>query len=188
VYTDNFGALLGVTAAAVRTAAGATTTGAALLTAADAAAARTAIGAIDAGSRTFTGAIATSAGDITAQAGSFRSQIAGAPTTGQIVLGNGSARLFWGGAAFDLNGPLTVDGSPVAPRPTASAGVGQWVQINVESNTYTLPGGGSWAYNWQGYSGNFLSGESAGVSAGGTVFSIGPVGSPRFRGFAWRIA
>jgi hypothetical protein len=49
VYTDADGDLVGVTAAKLRGAAGATTVGAAVLTAADEAAARTAIGAVPAG-------------------------------------------------------------------------------------------------------------------------------------------
>jgi hypothetical protein len=85
---------------------GATATGSAVLTAADAAAARAAIGAADVAGQTFTGAIATSAGDITAQAGSLRSQISGAATTGQVVLGSGSARLYYDGTLFDLNAHL----------------------------------------------------------------------------------
>lgn len=60
-------------------------------------------GALSAG-----GAISTSAGDITASAGSLRSQLAGAPTTGQVVLGNGSSRLLYNGSQFDLNAPLAV--------------------------------------------------------------------------------
>lgn len=60
------------------------------------------------GASTFNGAITSSAGDITASAGSFRSMVAGAPTTGQVVLGNGSARLFYSGSQFDLNGQLSV--------------------------------------------------------------------------------
>jgi hypothetical protein len=85
---------------------GATATGDAVFRAADAAAARTAIGAADVAGQTFTGAIATSAGDITAQAGSLRSQINGAATTGQVVLGNGTARLYYDGTLFDLNAHL----------------------------------------------------------------------------------
>lgn len=97
-------------AAAARAAIGATATGSAVLTAVDAAAARAAIGAANAGGQTFSGAVATSAGDITAQAGSLRSQISGAATTGQVVLGNGSSRLYFDGTRFDLNGPLDVNG------------------------------------------------------------------------------
>jgi len=58
------------------------------------------------GATNFSNAIATSAGDITAQAGSLRSQINGAPTTGQVVLGNGTARLYYDGTLFDLNAHL----------------------------------------------------------------------------------
>ena len=59
---------------------------------------------------TMTGAL-TVQGDITASSGSLRSQIAGSPTTGQVILGNGSARLFYGGTSFDLNGALAVGGN-----------------------------------------------------------------------------
>lgn len=66
VYTDNAGALQGITAAKLRESAGATTVGAAVLTAASAAAARTAIGAQESGALVqapgvvVTGAAATS--------------------------------------------------------------------------------------------------------------------------------
>ena len=117
----------------------ATATGSALFRAADAAAARTAIGAANAAGQTFSGAVATSAGDITAQAGSLRSQISGTPTTGQVLLGNGSARLFYNGTRFDLNGPLDVSALAVSGNLSFNSGYGSaaiaygcraWVNFN----------------------------------------------------------
>ena len=169
-------------AAAARTAIGATVTGSAVLTAADAAAARAAIGAANAAGQVFSGDI---------QANNMRSLLTATPTTGQIVLGNGSARLFWSGSTFDLNGPLTVDGSPVAPRPTASAGVGQVVALNNDSGaSVTLPANGTWFFYVMGFGSTFgLNGQAnVGVTSGGdTVAPTG--GTPTIaRGFAWRIA
>lgn len=168
-------------AAAARTAIGATATGSAVIAAADAAAARTAIGAANAAGQTFTGDI---------QANNMRSLFTATPTTGQIVLGNGSARLFWSGSTFDLNGPLTVDGSPVAPRPTASAGVGQVVALNNDSGaSVTLPASGTWFFYVMGFGSTLgLNGQAnVGVTSGGS--SVAPSGgTPTIaRGFAWRI-
>jgi hypothetical protein len=63
VYTDGAGDLQGITAAKLRDAAGATTVGGALLTAADAAAGRSAIGAAAIAGDTFTGAVRFGAAD-----------------------------------------------------------------------------------------------------------------------------
>lgn len=62
------------------------------------------------GALSVTGA-ATVGGNITAQAGSLRSQLSGAATTGQVILGNGSYRLYFGGSSFDLNAGLAVAGN-----------------------------------------------------------------------------
>jgi hypothetical protein len=170
---------------------GATATGDAVFRAADAAAARTAIGAADVAGQTFTGAIATSAGDITAQAGSLRSQISGAATTGQVVLGNGTARLYYDGAKFDLNGPLDVNGAAVAPLPIAGSGVGQFVfQTFGSGAAVVLPSGGTWAY-W-GAGSNVSTAawytEYGGIAAGGTTVAAADATRGLGRLWAWRIA
>ena len=118
-------------------------------------------------------------------------------TANNVLIGNGTSAVSFvapgtSGNVLTSNGTLWSSQPlpaipPAAPPPTASAGVGQWVHINVDASSYSLPAGGTWAYFWQGYDGSTLNGEDAGVAAGGTSFSIG--GSvPRFRGFAWRIS
>lgn len=57
-----------------------------------------------------TGVTATT-GNVEASAGSLVSKISGAPTTGQVVLGNAAFRLFFSGTAFDLNASLSVTGN-----------------------------------------------------------------------------
>ena len=66
-------------------------------------------------------------GDIVARAGSLRSQLSGAATTGQVVLGNGTARLFYDGTTFDLNGPLRANGGLV--------GINLGTSVNTTSGT-----------------------------------------------------
>ncbi len=77
--------------------------------------------------------------------------------------------------------------STVAPRPTASAGQGQFQSVNVTSSAYTLPAGGSWAYSVIGFNGSGVAVASAGgVAAGGTTV-INNAAISDNRGFAWRI-
>lgn len=67
-------------------------------------------GATIAGAVSVTGTL-TASGQIQGEA--VRCLIAAAPTTGQVVLGNGSARLYYDGTGFDLNGPLTATAATV---------------------------------------------------------------------------
>jgi hypothetical protein len=136
--------------------------------------------------------ISASPSEIVVPIGSLRTHFASTPASGQIFLGNGTARLFYDGTKFDLNGPLDVNGTfdatalteggrAVAPRPTASSGVGEWVQIG-----NTLPSGGTWAYLSLGFSGGgAIAAHVAGVAAGGTTVLTGQT---FYAGFAWRIA
>jgi|GEM_PF-3472480 hypothetical protein len=186
-------------AAAARTSLGATATGSAVLTAADAAAARAAIGAANAAGQTFSGPITVPSTLIVereggAEGGQVRLQVpaSGTSLTDDIIVDvqASSFRVFEAGGAargvfINLSACSGSVSTQLAAAPQTSAGIGQWVQINTNASTYTLPASGTWAYFWQGYDGNALNGEGAGVAAGGTSFSIG--GSvPRFRGFAWR--
>jgi len=57
------------------------------------------------------GYIYSNSGDITAAAGNLSARVPGAPGTGQVVLGNGSARLYYNGTNFDLNASLSVTGN-----------------------------------------------------------------------------
>jgi hypothetical protein len=90
-------------------------------------------------------------------------------------------------AAADFTGGLTFQGgTPVAPRPTAAAALGQWSVINV-ANAYSLPAGGTWAHwsirtNTSTGAVDFI---YSGVAAGGTV--ILATSGFHVRGIAWRI-
>jgi hypothetical protein len=114
-------------------------------------------------------------------------------TANNLLVGAGTSNVTFiapgtSGNVLTSNGTTWVSQAlpPILPPPQTAAGVGQWVHINVNASSYTLPSGGTWAYFWQGYDGSTLNGEDAGVAAGGTSFSIGGA-VPRFRGFAWRI-
>ena len=57
-----------------------------------------------------TGVTATT-GNVEASAGRLVSRLSGAPTTGQVVLGNSTYRLYFNGSQFDLNASLAVTGN-----------------------------------------------------------------------------
>lgn len=143
-------------AAAARTAIGATATGSSLITAASAAAARTTLGATTVGGNLFTAATAAAA----------RTTL-GSTTVGDAVF-----------IAADAAAARTAIGAP--PNPTASAGVGQWTAI---SNV--LPAGGTWAWFVAGITSGAVVSHNAGVSAGGSTVATG---ATSYIGFAWRIA
>lgn len=55
--------------------------------------------------------VAATTGNVEASAGSLVSKLSGAPTTGQVVLGNATYRLYFTGSQFDLNASLAVTGN-----------------------------------------------------------------------------
>lgn len=94
----------------------------------------------------------------------------------------------WGSAQF----PYSATGASLAPKPTSSAGVGQFQTITgTLNNALVLPTGGTWAYSIQPFnSSGQLSTSSpaaaASVAAGGST--VGAATSGWFwQGFAWRI-
>jgi hypothetical protein len=77
-----------------------------------------------------------------------------------------------------------------APMPTASAVIGQWVDISVTDNTaVVLPAGGTWAYLvlHRLWSSNQLTGRTIGVAAGGTTLAVAVPGYD-YIALAWRLA
>jgi hypothetical protein len=104
-----------------------------------------------------------------------------------IVYPGGYLRVRCTGTAWTALGR---DNNPAfnTPRPTASAGVGQWVGLAPAVGAgLQLPTGGSWAYAAYRFSSGTVTSAVFGVSAGGTVLDAG-VGGQNWQGFAWRIA
>jgi hypothetical protein len=94
----------------------------------------------------------------------------------------GGAALVSGGTGGD-----PAYGNVPAPRPTGSAGVGQYNNVNTGNNTYALPSGGTWTYFLiLGNSSGNIVGSSAGIAAGGTVIYNSEPSVTDIRGFAWR--
>lgn len=99
-----------------------------------------------------------------------------------------SAWVAIGGAAHL---PYTGVGNALAPRPTATAGVGVFQTLVAGVGAaLTLPSGGSWAYFALPFnsSGNSLTAVSplAGVGAGGATLATAVAGQYWY-GFAWRV-
>lgn len=156
-----------VDGAAGRTAIGATTTGSALITAADAATARTAIGATATGSALLTSASANDA---------------------RLALGAGAAGA---GVFVSSTADLARAAISAPPQPTNAGTVGQVSTVTGASGgPITLPAGGTWFYFlWRVLdSGDVINGaQLAGVAPGGTTVATAPAGT-QFGGFVWRIA
>jgi hypothetical protein len=72
------------------------------------------------------------------------------------------------------------------PKPTGSAGVGQFLALSMPAGSITLPAGGTWAWFFIDLTNTAAAFGSAGVSAGGTVIFTGTVSCAG--GFCWRIA
>ena len=105
-------------------------------------------------------------------------------------------------AALDVVGSVVISGGMtlgnfgggnVAPLPTSSAGVGQFVNIsNVAS--YTLPSGGNWLYyglqydQRTGISSNMNVYSTSGIAVGGTTIMTYAGLQYSWFGFAWRIS
>lgn len=107
-----------------------------------------------------------------------------------VTAANDVAMVVWEGSnVWRVIDYQRASGPPVAaaPLPTASAGVGNFINVNLASSAYTLPAGGTWAYMVLGMSGTqVVVASSGGIAAGGTtVLSAG--GISEIRGFAWRI-
>lgn len=82
----------------------------------------------------------------------------------------------------------TIIAAPAAPNNGAAPG--QFVSFNPgPNNGYTLPAGGTWAWQYQLFnSSSQINGIGAGVSAGGTgILAAPPIGS-FYAGYLWRIA
>ncbi|WP_176317400.1 hypothetical protein [Burkholderia vietnamiensis] len=94
----------------------------------------------------------------------------------------------WGSAQF----PYSAVGAALAPKPTLTAGVGQFqIVIATMGTAWTLPAGGTWAYftlpfNASGNVSTSSPAPQAGVSAGGASPGTATAGYFWY-GFAWRL-
>lgn len=82
----------------------------------------------------------------------------------------------------------TLQNNITALTPKTASGIGQFIWIDVHltaGNSYSLPSGGTWAYNFSRYSGDV--GGRAGIAAGGSVIQSNPASDFFITGFAWRI-
>jgi hypothetical protein len=111
---------------------------------------------------------------------------------GTTLAASGNATV---GASLAVSGSVTVGNftsGNVAPLPTSSSGVGQFVDISGVA-TYTLPSGGTWLYfgvqhDQRNVTSNMPVFSTSGIASGGTLIMTDGGLSYRWYGFAWRIS